>query len=86
MKNRQDLSDQFALIFEENTKRETEEKGLDFLNQVLPFTKIDDIDAQINIALSQGNKDIFVADSLRELARKTGIDFEGLCHRGSLLG
>ena len=66
------------LIFDENTKKETEEKGLDFPNQVLPFTKLDDIDAQIEVALSQGNTDIFVADSLSELARKTNIDFDGL--------
>ena len=66
------------LIFDENTKREIEEKGLDFLNQVLPFTKIDDIDAQIDVAFSQGCTDIFVADSLSELAQKTGIDLEGL--------
>ncbi len=66
------------LIFDENTKKHMEEKGLDFINHVFPFTKIENLDAQINEALSQGIEDIFVANSLKELADKTGINPDGL--------
>jgi len=66
------------LIFDGNTKNHMEKKGLHFINHVFPFTKFENLDAQIETALAQGNKQIFVADSLEELAEKTGIDFNGL--------
>jgi len=66
------------LIFDENIKKHMEEKGLDFVNHVFPFTKIENLDVQIQNAVGQGIKDIFVANSLEELANKTGVDLNGL--------
>ena len=66
------------LIFDGNTKNHMEENGLNFLNHVFPFTKFENLDAQIENALTIGNREIFVADSLKELADKTGIDYDGL--------
>ena len=64
------------LIFDENTKKHMEERGLDFVNQVFDFTKLDNLDSQIENAISQGADHIFVANSLKELADKIGIDFD----------
>jgi fumarate reductase flavoprotein subunit len=40
--------------------------------------KVDNLDALIKEAFDKGYKDVFVADSLEELAGKTGIDPDGL--------
>ena len=66
------------LIFDENIKRHMETVGYDFLSVVFPLTKVDNLDALIKEAFDKGYKDVFVADSLEELAGKTGIDPEGL--------
>jgi fumarate reductase flavoprotein subunit len=66
------------LIFDENIKKHMETVGYDFLSVVFPFTKVDNLDALIKEAFDKGYKDVFVADSLEELAGKTGIDPDGL--------
>jgi fumarate reductase flavoprotein subunit len=66
------------LIFDENIKKHMETIGYDFLSVVFPFTKVDDLNGLIRQAFDKGYKDVFVADSLEELATKTGIDPEGL--------
>ena len=65
-------------IFDEATKKYFEEIGFDSLSVVFPFTKIDDFDAELKQALAQGYEHIFVADSLAELADKTGINPDAL--------
>jgi fumarate reductase flavoprotein subunit len=45
---------------------------------VFPFTKIADFDKSIQNALDQGYQHLFVADSIEELAEKTGINPAGL--------
>jgi fumarate reductase flavoprotein subunit len=65
-------------IFDEATKEYFEETGFDSLSVVFPFTKIDDFDAELKQALDQGYEHIFVADSLAELADKTGINPDAL--------
>jgi fumarate reductase flavoprotein subunit len=65
-------------IFDEATKEYFEETGFDSLSVVFPFTKIDDFDAELKQALNQGYEHIFVADSLVELADKTGINPDAL--------
>ena len=66
------------LIFDETMKKNMEKKGLDFTNQVFNFTTFKNLDDTIENALKQGIEDIFVADSVEELAEKTGIDPDGL--------
>ena len=66
------------LIFDENIKRHMETKGFDQVSVVFPFTKAKDFDALLKAHLDRGFKEVFVADSLEELAARTGIDREGL--------
>ncbi|MBW1976513.1 MAG: FAD-dependent oxidoreductase [Deltaproteobacteria bacterium] len=68
------------LIFDENTKKHMETVGFDNISVVFPFMKIENMDVAIKNALDQGFREIYVADSLEELAKKTGIDASGL-HR-----
>jgi fumarate reductase flavoprotein subunit len=66
------------VIFDENIKRLMESAGFDLFHEVFPFTKVSDLDALIKAAFDSSYKDVFVADSLEELAGKTGIDTDGL--------
>jgi len=45
---------------------------------VFPTPVIDNFDTEFKQALDEGNENIFVADSLEELAGKTGINPDGL--------
>jgi fumarate reductase flavoprotein subunit len=66
------------LIFDENIKNRMETIGFDSYHVVFPFTKVRNFDVLIKVAFDKGYKDVFIADSLEELAGKTGIDSEGL--------
>jgi len=66
------------LIFGEEIKRQMEDVGFDTYHLVFPFTKVRDLDALMKDAFDSGYQDLFVADSLDELADKTGIDPDGL--------
>ena len=66
------------VVFDDNIKKHMETVGYDHLSVVFPFTKVDDLDGLIKTAQDGGYKAIFTADSLDELASKTGIDPEGL--------
>jgi fumarate reductase flavoprotein subunit len=65
------------LIFDGNTKKHMEEKGLDHgatTSIYLPSTKLVNFDARVRSAMDAGNKNVFVADSLKELADKIAVD------------
>jgi fumarate reductase flavoprotein subunit len=66
------------VIIDEAIKKEYEEKGVDIAGSVLPIMKVSNFDAELKQAFDQGNKNVFVADSLEELAAKTGINLNGL--------
>ncbi len=66
------------LIFDEAIKRRMETVGFDQVSVVFPFMKAVDFDRLLQGHLDKGFKEIFVADSLDELAAKTGIEGEGL--------
>jgi fumarate reductase flavoprotein subunit len=66
------------VIFDENIKKHMESVGFDSFHEVFPFRKVSDLDALIQNAFKVGYKDVFVADTLEELAEKTGIDSDGL--------
>lgn len=66
------------LIFDEEIKRHMETVGYDFISVVFPFTKVENLDALMQEATAGGFKEVFVADSLDELAAQTGIDPVGL--------
>lgn len=68
------------LIFDGNTKHYMEEEGLDHgsTTTYLPSTKLIDFDARIKSALDAGNQNVFMADSLKELAGKIGVHPDAL--------
>jgi fumarate reductase flavoprotein subunit len=66
------------IIFDNATKKHMEEKGPDYQYFIFGVMTIPDIDGQFAAAIAAGNKGIFVADSLEELASKTGVDEKGL--------
>lgn len=66
------------LIFDENIKNHMETVGFDAYHVVFPFTRVGNLETLIQAAFAKGYQDIYVADSLDELAQKTGIDPEGL--------
>ncbi|MFC1863233.1 FAD-dependent oxidoreductase [Thermodesulfobacteriota bacterium] len=65
------------LIFDENIKKGME-NDFDYRNIVFPITQFDNADHAIKDVLDQGYPHLFAADSLEELAEKTGIDTDGL--------
>lgn len=66
------------LIFDEKIKHHMETVGFDSYHVVFPFTRVRNLEALIKAAFDRGYQDVFVADSIEELAGKTGIDPEGL--------
>jgi fumarate reductase flavoprotein subunit len=66
------------LIFDKTIKERMETVGFDQVSVVFPFTKADNFDALLQGHLDKGFKEVFIADSLDELAAKTGIDPDGL--------
>lgn len=65
-------------LFDDETKRYMVEKGIDAgLGMWVPVaTKLVNLDEEIKEALEKGNKNVFVADSVEELAGKMGVDQE----------
>jgi len=66
------------LIFDEAIKEHMERVGFDQVSVVFPFMKAANFDNLLKGHIEKGFKEIFVADSLPELAVKTGIDASGL--------
>jgi fumarate reductase flavoprotein subunit len=64
------------LIFDGNTKKYMEEEGLDHgsVTTYLPSTKLVHFEGQVKNAIDAGNQNVFIADSLKELSGKIGID------------
>jgi fumarate reductase flavoprotein subunit len=62
------------IIFDEDTKRHYEQNGMHFCDPA----EVESLDANIKKVLDEGCDCIFVADSLEELAAKTGINLNGL--------
>lgn len=66
------------LIFDAATKRRLETHGPELQYFIFPAEKIEDLDGQITQARADGNKDVFMADSLEDISAQTGIDIDGL--------
>jgi len=66
------------LIFDEEIKKHMETVGFDAVSVVFPMLKSGNIDPFIKEAFEKGYKDLWVTDTLDELAAKTGIDANGL--------
>lgn len=67
------------LIFDEDIKNHMKgEKGFDFLHLVFPYTDVRNFETLMQEAFDSGYEYVYEADSLEELAEKTGIDPHGL--------
>ena len=67
------------IIFDETTRKHYEEEGLDIPpDGVATFANPDIVDTGVMEALDKGSENIFSANSLKELAEKTGIDHNTL--------
>jgi fumarate reductase flavoprotein subunit len=62
------------LIFDDITRRHLEEEGIDKIYFIFPAKTLTDIEGDIRRLIAQGNKHVFVAETLEELARQAGID------------
>ena len=66
--------------------------GFDRKSPFFPGDRIEDLDAQVKIALEKGHKNLFTADSLEEMAETIGVNFDqmqksideynGFCKKG----
>lgn len=68
------------LIFDENTAKHLAENGpeKDFCYFIFSKDKIVDLEGQIKALQAAGNKHVFLADSIADLCKQTGIDEKGL--------
>ena len=66
------------VMYDAATARIYEEQGLDWPMAISGTTRVPNVDAEARKAIANGNADLFVADSLDELAAQTGIDPEKL--------
>jgi fumarate reductase flavoprotein subunit len=66
------------MIIDETIKKRYVKKGVDVLSMVMNQEYIDGFDEQLEAAIAQGNPYLFIADSIEELAEKTGINCENL--------
>ena len=66
------------IVFDNATKKRLEEQGPDYQYFIFTAQTLTDIDKQFADAKAAGNSCVFVADTLDELAKMTGIDAEGL--------
>lgn len=66
----------FFAIFDEGTKQYLLSKGIDMgVGEFVPVTtRLTNLEAEIKTALEKGNPNIFVAETLDELAGKMGVD------------
>lgn len=66
------------MIIDETIKRHYLKKGIDVMSMVLHQEDITGFDEQMENAIAQENPYLFIADSIEELAEKTGINCENL--------
>jgi fumarate reductase flavoprotein subunit len=62
------------LIFDDTTKRHLEEEGVDKIYFIFPAKTLTDIEGDMRKLIAQGNKHVFVAETLDELAKQAGIN------------
>jgi fumarate reductase flavoprotein subunit len=80
------------LIFDDTTKRHLEEEGIDKIYFIFPAKTLTDIEGDMHKLMAQGNKHVFIAETIEELARQAGInptalqqtvaEYNGYCEKG----
>ncbi|OOM74093.1 fumarate reductase flavoprotein subunit precursor [Clostridium puniceum] len=66
------------MIIDESIKRQYLKRGVDVVSMVLNQENIHGFDEHMETAISQGNPYLFAADTIEELAEKTGINCDNL--------
>jgi len=66
------------LIFDDDTMKHLETEGTEYFYMIFPATKIDNGKEQFRKMIEDGSRQVFMTDSLEELAEQAGIDREGL--------
>jgi fumarate reductase flavoprotein subunit len=65
-------------IFDETTKQHMEKEGVDKIYFIFPAKTLTDIEGDMRKLMAQGNKHVFVAETLDELAVQAGINVSAL--------
>jgi fumarate reductase flavoprotein subunit len=63
-----------TVIFDEDTKRHMEEEGLDYIYAIFPAKTLTDLEGDMRTVMAAGNKHVFIAETLEDLARQMGVD------------
>jgi fumarate reductase flavoprotein subunit len=63
-----------TVIFDGATRRHMEEESIDKIYFIFPAKTLTDIESDMRRLIAQGNKHVFIADSLDELAGQAGIN------------
>ena len=67
------------IIFDEATKRHMENEGVEYIYIIFPAQKLDNVTKQFEELINvKRNNHAFMADSIEELCKQTGIDYDGL--------
>jgi fumarate reductase flavoprotein subunit len=67
------------IIFDEATKRHMENEGVEYIYIIFPAQKLSNVTGQFEELINvKRNKHVFMADSIEELCKQTGIDYGGL--------
>lgn len=62
------------IIFDEDTKKHMEEEGLDYTYFIFAAKTLTDIEGDMRKLIAQGNRHVFIAETLEGLARQMEID------------
>ncbi len=65
-------------IFDDTARKHYEEESFDHVFSMSQITRAENLGAILKQAVEQGNENVFIADSIIELAGKTNIDRDGL--------
>jgi len=67
------------IVFDESTVRHMEQEGLDYIYMIFPAEKLHNVRGQFEELINvKKNNHIFLADTLEELCKQTGIDYENM--------
>jgi fumarate reductase flavoprotein subunit len=81
-----------SIVFDEETKKHMEQVGVEFTYFVFPAKTLTGVESDLRKVMAQGNRHVFIAESLEELARQMDIDssalretvdaYNGFCDKG----
>ncbi len=66
------------MIIDQSIKKHYLKHGFDQICYDIPLEDAGDFESELQIAVDEGSKDFFIADSIEELAEKAGINVENL--------